>query len=162
MARRKEKRDKGLHLRISQKEYELLQEWGKQSTCRKSSQFIRNVLFRCPIRIFYRNKSADEFLSVALKLKNELSSIGNNFNQAVKKLHTSQTNVELTTWAISMEMDKRLVLKKTSEIMEKLQAIYELLNAEVPANKSHVIGPILPDCNQAAAADERENKAGQQ
>jgi len=37
--------------------------------------------------ITYRNSSADAFLSEMIGLKKELSAIGKNFNQMVKKLH---------------------------------------------------------------------------
>jgi len=160
MAKRKEKRVKWLHLRISQKEYDLLQEWTKQSACRKSSEFVRDALFRRPIRVFYRSKSADEFLSVALKLKNELSAIGNNFNQAVKKLHLLKTELGLREWVTNMEIEKGVVLGKTVEIGERLHAIYNLLY-ETRTRKAHLVGPILSDSLQAAAADEQENKARQ-
>ena len=159
MAKRKEKRAKWLHLRINQKEHDLLQEWTKQSTCRKSSEFIRDALFRRPIRVFYRSKSTDEFLSAALKLKNELSSIGNNFNQAVRKLHLLRTEAGLKDWVANMELEKELVVRKTGEIGAKLQAIYDLLKEEVQTGKSHLDGPILSGGEQAAAADEQEKKA---
>lgn len=159
MAKRKEKRAKWLHLRISKNEYDLLQEWTKQSTCRKSSEFIRDALFQRPIRVFYRSKSADEFLSVALKLKKELSSIGNNFNQAVRKLHLLRTEVGLKEWVANMELEKEIILRKTVAIGTTLQAIYELLKEEAQTRKSHLGGPILSDSIQAAAADEQEKKA---
>lgn len=158
MAKRKEKRAKWLHLRISQNEYDLLQEWTKQSTCRKSSEFIRDALFRRPIRVFYRSKSADEFLTAALKLKNELSSIGNNFNQAVRKLHLLRTEVGLKEWVANMELEKEIILRKTVEIGRTLQAIYDLLKEEGHTRRSHIVGPILSDVEQAAAADEQEEK----
>ena len=125
MAKRKEKRAKWLHLRISQKEYDILHEWTHQSTCRKSSEFVRDALFQRPIRVFYRSKSADEFLSVALKLKNELSSIGNNFNQAVKRLHTLDNFPEFKSWLIAYEQEKKMLFNTISEIKNYMQKFGE-------------------------------------
>lgn len=161
MVRGKERRVKGLNLRLTQKEYDLLREWVKGSTCRKSSVFVRNVLFRKPFQVLYRSKSTDEFLSVALKLKNELNNIGNNFNQAIKRLHTMQSKTELAGWIINMKLERRLTPQKTDEIGSKLHDIYELLSEEAQARKRQFVGPILLDSNQAAAADEQENKAVQ-
>jgi hypothetical protein len=45
--------------------------------------------------------------------------------------------------------------------VRKLQAIYEVLSEEFQARKLVAMGAILPRSNQAAAADEHENKAGQ-
>jgi len=147
MGRSKERRVKGLNLRLTQKEYDLLSEWVKASTCRKSSVFARNVLFGKPFQVFCRSKSADEFLSIALKLKNELNSIGNNLNQAVKRLHTMQSKMELTSWIISMEIEKCRIQQKTDEIGTKLHDIYQLLSEEIQTRKKHLIGPILSDSN---------------
>jgi len=98
---------------------------------------------------------------VALKLKKELSAIGNNFNQAVRKLHLLRTEVGLREWVSDMELEKGIVLGKTLEIGERLQAIYNLLMEEFQTRKSHLVGPILSDSLQAAAADGQENKAWQ-
>ena len=161
MAKVKDKRANWLHIRISQREYDLLQDWRKQSTCRKLSELVRDVLFRRPIRIYYRSKSADEFLSTALKLKNELNSIGNNLNQAVKGLHSFRTDQELYTYLFNLEADRKMILSKTREIQLKIQDIYDLLIKEARSFKSGIAAPILSDGVQAAAADQRENKAGQ-
>lgn len=154
-------RVKWLHLRISQEEHDLLQNLFKQSTCRKSSELLRNLVFHRPIRVFYRNKSVDEFLSVAIKLKNELNSIGNNLNQAVKGLHSFKTDREFFAYLFSLESDRKLILKKTGEIQQKLQEIYDLLNEDPRNAKSKYMAPILSDSIQTAAADEQENKSRQ-
>jgi hypothetical protein len=162
MGKTKVNRVKWLHLRISQREYDVLQDLFKQSICRKLSVLVRDLLFRRPIGVFYRNKSADDFLSVAIKLKNELNGIGNNLNQAVKGLHSFQTDRELSAHLFSLEADRRMILNKASEIQQKLQAIYDLLNEDPRTLKLDVIAPILSDNMHAAAADQQENKSERQ
>jgi hypothetical protein len=51
----------------------------------------------------YRNQSADEFLSVAFQLKKELNLIGNNFNQALKKLQLYREIKDLKSWISEQE-----------------------------------------------------------
>jgi len=51
--------------------------------------------------------------------------------------------------------------EKTGEMQQKMQEIYEVLNEGPRIPQSGFIAPILSDSNQAAAADEQENKAGQ-
>jgi len=47
-----------------------------------------------PIVTTYRNQSFDDYMAKMIRLRNELNGIGNNFNQAVKKLHTLHQIVE--------------------------------------------------------------------
>ena len=61
-----------------------------------------------------------------IRLKHELNAIGNNFNQAVHKLHTLDHIPDIKAWAIHNESGKNLFLKKADEILEKLNQIYEL------------------------------------
>ena len=95
------------------------------STCKKISGYIRKTSLNKPIIITHRNKSADDFLSEMLLLKNELNAIGNNFNQAVHRLHILDDFPEIKTWVILNESSKRILFKKIDEIKEKLNQIYQ-------------------------------------
>jgi hypothetical protein len=159
MRKIKENRVKWLNIRVSQKEYDLLQGWVQKTTCRKVSQLARNILFRRPLRVYYRNESADDFLQVALELVKELSSIGNNLNQAVKGLHSFRTDRELSVHLFNLEMQGKVIHERMVEIRTQFHDIYVLLAEDPKTQKSHVISPILPDSNQTAAADQQENKA---
>jgi transcriptional regulator of NAD metabolism len=57
-------------------------------------------------KYFYRNQSADEFLAEMIQLKHELNAIGNNFNQAVHKLHTLDHTADIKAWAIHNDSAK--------------------------------------------------------
>ena len=65
-----------------------------------------------PITIKYRNASADAFLTEMIGLKNELSAVGNNFNQMVKRLHTLSDSQEVKAWAFFNESSKQILLQK--------------------------------------------------
>ena len=95
------------------------------STCKKISEYIRKTSLNKPITITHRNQSADDFLADMLLLKNELNAIGNNFNQAVHKLHILHDFPEIKTWAILNETSKKTLFKKMDEIKEKLNQIYQ-------------------------------------
>ena len=51
-----------------------------------------------------------------IPIKNELNSIGKNFNQAVKKLHTLNQISEFKIWLIMHERDIKTGLQKIEEI----------------------------------------------
>ena len=65
-----------ISVRLKESEYRALEEQFKKSTCRKFSEYLRNIMLAKPITIRYRNASADAFLTEMIGLKKELSAIG--------------------------------------------------------------------------------------
>jgi hypothetical protein len=114
-----------IHLRLTRAEYDKIQTAFKKTTCRKLSEYIRDILLNEPITIRYRNQSADEFLSVALQLKKELSAIGNNYNQAVKRLHLLSEKRDLQQWLLTHGELHKTMLKKVGEISVSMDKIYQ-------------------------------------
>lgn len=112
-------------LRLTLKEYEQIEKKWKSSTCRKLSDYVRRSIFEKPIVTTYRNQSLDDFMAEAIKLRNELNGLGNNFNQAVKKLHTLHQINEFRNWLISYELEKTILLNKVDEIKKHIQKIGE-------------------------------------
>lgn len=112
-------------LRFTPQEYAKIERQWKASTCRKLSDYIRKYLFNKPITTNYRNQSLDEFMSEMIRLRGELHAIGNNFNQAVKRLHTLQQIPEFKTWIITSELDRKILLNKVEEIKISIQKISE-------------------------------------
>lgn len=108
-------------LRFTPQEFTKIERKWKASTCRKLSDYIRKHLFDKPITMNYRNQSLDEFMSEIIRLRIELNGIGNNFNQAVKKLHTLQQISEFKDWIINSELEKKILLNKVEEIKKNIQ-----------------------------------------
>jgi hypothetical protein len=116
-------RTKWLHLRLKPEEYDRLHRQFKKTTCRKISAYSRKILLGKPVIATYRNQSLDDFMAEMIQLRAELASIGNNFNQAVKKLHTLQQIPEFTSWIITYEMEKHTLLNKVEEIKNRINKI---------------------------------------
>ena len=112
-------------LRFTPQEYAKLERKWKATTCRKLSDYIRKYLFNKTITTHYRNQSLDELMSEMIRLRGELHAIGNNFNQAVKKLHTLQQIPEFKSWIITSELDRKSLLNKVEEIKNSIQKIAE-------------------------------------
>ncbi len=121
----KKVRNKWIHIRVNECEFEKIEGFWKASTCNKLSDYARTILLKKPVIIKYRNGSADAFLSEMIGLKNELSAIGKNFNQMIKKLHAFDHSSEVKMWAIINESSKEILNKKMQEIREKLNQIYD-------------------------------------
>lgn len=123
MSEPKNLRNKWLHLRLSEAEYKKIKNGFSKSTKRKISEYVRSILLGKPITIYTRSKSLDDFISEMILLRNELNSMGNNFNQSVKKLHTLDEISEIKIWAILNEKSKEIFIKKVEEIKEKINQI---------------------------------------
>lgn len=123
MKRENSNRTRIVGLRFTPEEYAKIELKWKASTSRKLSDYIRRHLFDKPITTKFRNESLDEFMLEIIRLRGELSAIGNNFNQAVKKLHTLNQIPEFKVWIISSELDKKNLLEKVEEIKKYIQKI---------------------------------------
>ncbi len=116
-------RSKWLHLRLTPAEHRQIHRQFTKTTCRKLSDYARKVLLNKPITITYRNQSLDDFMSEMMRLRQELNSLGNNFNQAVKKLHTLTQISEFRTWLIAWELKRKILLNKVGEIKNRINKI---------------------------------------
>jgi hypothetical protein len=126
MEGQKEESKNWISFRVKPGEYNIIHGHFKKTTCRNLSGYARNVLLQKPVVIKYRNRSADDFLTEMVKLKNELNAIGNNFNQSVKRLHTLDKIYEVKTWLIFNEPVREAFMKKTEEIRNRMNQLYEI------------------------------------
>lgn len=121
MEEQKENRSRWLHVRLTSNEYEILQKRYKQSTCPKLSDYARKNLLQKPIVMKYRNESLDELMQELIHLRGQLNPIGNNFNQAVKKLHTLTQIQEFKHWILNYESEKKTLFNSIDQIKKHIE-----------------------------------------
>ena len=126
MEGKKSNRTRIIGLRLTTDEYEKIEKKWQNSTCRKLSEYVRHSLFEKPIVTTYRNQSADDFMAEMAQLRKELNHVGNNFNQAVKKLDTLQEIREFKSWLIAYEVEKRTLFNKVDEIKNHIRKRAEI------------------------------------
>lgn len=102
----KKRRDRWLHLRLTEDEYMQLQERFLRTTERKLSRYARKVFLSKPINVLHRDASLDELIAVLVKVQNDLNGVTNNYNQMVHKLHVSNSYRELKQWVDMYEKEK--------------------------------------------------------
>jgi hypothetical protein len=119
-----------ISFRVKPEEYDKIHQHLRNTTHRKLSEYARKVLLKKPVTVKYKNESADVIMTAMIQLKNELNPIGNNINQAVKKLHTLNQISEFKIWLIMHEPDIKNGLQKIEEIKAKLIQIYEQWSRE--------------------------------
>ena len=126
MQRKNSNRTRIIGLRLTFDEYRKIEKKWKASTCRKLSEYVRRSLFEKPIVTTYRNSSQDDLMAELTRLRSELNAVGNNFNQAVKKLHTLSQIAEFKSWLIAYEVEKNILSNKVDEVRINVKKIMEI------------------------------------
>ena len=125
MKGKKLSRSRIIGLRLTREEYEQIAKRCESSTCKKLSEYVRHIIFNKPITVLQRNQSLDDFMSEMIVVRKELNQVGNNFNQAVKKLHTLNQIPEFRHWIITYEIEKQILFNKIDMIKNLIQKIGE-------------------------------------
>ena len=126
MERENSNRTRIIGVRLTPDEYAKIEARWKTSTCRKLSDYVRRRLFDKPLTATYRNLSMDDCMSELSLLTKELNHIGNNFNQAVKRLQTLSQIAEFKNWLMAYEVEKRTLFNKVDEVKKQVQKMAEL------------------------------------
>jgi hypothetical protein len=119
----KENKKKKITIRFTEREYEKLKNKFSKFKNGNLSENLRRHLLERPITMHYRNHSMDDFIEELANLRRELNSIGNNFNQAVKKLHTLKMIPEFRNWLATHETNFESIRQQQSKIKEKISQI---------------------------------------
>lgn len=125
MKKQKVNRIKIIMVRLTTDEYEQLHKKYKSTVCRKLSDYLRNVLLQGKVTVLTRNQSLDDFMAEMIALRKELNGIGNNFNQAVHKLHLLDRIPEFRTWILQSDREKKMLLKMIEEIKTRINQFAE-------------------------------------
>jgi len=104
-------------VRLTLDDFKKFEKAWKKTTCRKLSDYHRLLILKKPVTVIYRNQSMDDFMAELIRLRAELNSIGNNFNQLVKKLHTTPRTSDIEALLIAWDLDKRAMMKQVEKIM---------------------------------------------
>ena len=113
-----------IKIRVNEAEVSVIKKLQQQSTETSLSNYIRKVASQKPVIVKYRNQTADDFLKEMIRLKKELNDIGNNFNQAVQKLHMLEKIPEFRAWVNCYKDLQQSVAGKIQEINSKINQLY--------------------------------------
>ena len=121
----KEVRKHFVKTRMNDAELNELTKLQQKTTEKDVSSYLRKVALQKPVTVKYRNQSADDFLKQMLELKKELNGIGNNFNQAVHKLHLLDKIPDFRIWVNQYEGLQKALVNKVDEIKLRMNQLYE-------------------------------------
>ena len=118
-------RRKMVVVRMNEQEFKQLERFQRHTTEKNIGSYLRKVSLQKPVTVKYRNESADDFLLDMLSLKKELNAIGNNFNQAVHKLHILDKIPEFRIWVQQYDGVQKLLISKVDEIKLRINQLYQ-------------------------------------
>jgi len=116
MKEKKSTRTRLVGIRLTPNEYAKLEGKCAHTTCRKLSEFLRQLIFNRPVTVIERNGSQDQMISELSELREELNRLGNNFNQATKRLHSINQISEFRNFITSYEMEKAFLFSMLEKI----------------------------------------------
>jgi len=116
-------RNKWLHIRLTEPEFNIVMASMKRTTDRKISTYTRKLILGKPVRILVRDSSLDQFVCELSALKKELSAIGNNFNQVVHRLNAAKNFQEARAWMPIASTHQRRLLEKMDFITNHLNTL---------------------------------------
>ena len=119
----KNNRSRKVTIRFKENEYNNLFEAFKITTKRKFSEYLRDILLNKKITVFTRNQSLDLLVHELSFLRTELSSIGNNYNQTVRKLNSLRDIPQLKIWIEANQESSQVLASKTEEIKTRMDQI---------------------------------------
>lgn len=118
-------RTRWIHLRLTPDEMKLLQDRFEKSLCPKLSDYARKNLLGKPVVLKYRNQSLDDLVLEISRLRTELNAVGNNYNQAIKKLHSLRQISEFQSWILSSQEDKNRLFESIETIKISMLKLIE-------------------------------------
>lgn len=117
-------RNHWVNVRMNEEEFTMLENNRKKTTERNNSDYIRKLAFNDPVKILTRNASQDAFTEEIIQLRKELNAIGQNFNQAVRKLHALKMIPEFRTWILTYEQTRKEILNRAEQICSSVEKSY--------------------------------------
>lgn len=112
-------RDKWLHVRLTTAEHDKIINGFKSTTEVKISAYIRKLILAKPMIKGVKNVTLTEIVALLKQYQRDLNGVANNFNQAIKKLHTSKDDNSILGLLLTLKLDE----KKVVVAMEELQSI---------------------------------------
>lgn len=113
------------NIRLTEQEFDLLHGKLQTTTCRKLSEYVRNVLFDKPITVRQRNQSLDDLMTILILYRNDLNSLGNNFNQVVKRINSVPVGPEFFGWLPVAESLQKELLDKIASFQKRIDQLGE-------------------------------------
>jgi hypothetical protein len=130
MEHQQQPRTKWLTIRMSEEEYQAVEALSRQAMRQTLSEYARKTVLGKPIIMKYHDESMDKFIDRMIELKDELKSIGNNFNQVVRRLHSLKNLPDLQQWILVNEQEKTRIFRLIETISTNINEAKKVWSRE--------------------------------
>lgn len=114
-----------IYVRLTGKEYLKIDNLCKISTCRSKSEFIREVVLKKPITIFYRNQSLDDLIEEIVILNREINTLKDDQYKILPVLYRCKNSSELNQTIQEIGLKLEGLHKKMDEVKNQMEKIVE-------------------------------------
>ena len=129
-------RTRWLNIRLKPNEYKTINDRFKKTMYRKMSEYSRNVLLEKKITVTHRDKSMDEILEELIVLRKELNAIGNNFNQAVRKLNSVAGTPDAYIWEAALTILRDQLEPSIKELKHRMAQYSDVWSQKLSAERA--------------------------
>lgn len=136
MQETKENRTRWLKVRLKPSEYEQIEKRTQRTTFQTMSEFARAMLTGKPVRVLTRDQSMDEILEELILLRKELNGIGQNLNQAVKRIHSASDQADARLWMGLLTVINGNLSPAIGQIKERMNQYADLWLQKSKAEKA--------------------------
>ena len=120
---KKNNKNRWLNIRLSEVEYQKMMKGFSNTADQKLSNYARKLLLAKPVKVLYRNATLDDFMDEMILLRRELSAIGNNFNQLVKRINSVKESPEIYLLSKYSRQMQAEILQVSTQIKLKIEKI---------------------------------------
>lgn len=136
MRKENEKRSRIFLLRLKPKEFATVNSNFKRTRFRNLSEYTRSMLLEKSITVFHRDAAMDEILEELILLRKEINFIGNNFNQAVRKLNSVSGMPEAKIWQSMLEVLRDQLEPSIRQIKDRINNYSDIWSQKSSAEKA--------------------------
>ena len=114
-----------IDVRITTAENSKIDKQYKISTCRSKAQYVRELIFNRPIRIFYRNQSLDDLIEEIVILNRETNTLKNDLSTTLERLYRLKDETKFKESLQGTELKIASLHKKMDEVKNQMEKIVE-------------------------------------
>lgn len=122
-------------IRLKPDEYDYIKRHCKKTRFRSLSDYSRNVLLEKSITVLHRDAAMDEILEELILLRKEINFIGNNFNQAVRKLNSVSGMPDAKIWQSMLEVLRDQLEPSIRQIKDRINNYSDIWSQKLSAEK---------------------------
>ena len=108
---------KWLHVRLTNEEFKAISLAFARTTEINLSDYIRKKISGQPMFEGIRDQSLQDILSELTEIRNNLNGAANNFNQAVKRMHTLKGEKDVDLWLPMLKLNEKKLLQSIAEMI---------------------------------------------